>query len=286
VTIADWIERDLAHRIRAGARLPEPWSIVGIAAEYDVSATPVRRALAGLEEAGLVRRLDNGRFEPRRGRRRAGSAPERPESFVDVLSREVLMMGLRGESGFVREEALAERFGVGRTRLRRGLHRLAGGGLIEHVPRRGWRVRPFSHDDVRSFIDVRATLEVQALDLARGRLEPDVLERIVRGNGPGAVDREALDNSLHAYFVERSRNHYIAAFFETHGRYHMTLFDHATVDAAAVDEMAGQHVEILQHCLAGRWERAKAALEAHIHAQVPVLGAVVERLEASAHGAA
>lgn len=285
MTIADYIERDLRHRLETGTRVPEPLTLAGIAGAYGVSATPVRRAVERLVEGGAIERLPSGRLGlpagkggRRRGRRRRSAPPERPTDWEEVIGRHILERAIVGPTGPVHEEELCERFGVGRTVLRRVLGALSGGDLVHHVPRRGWSVSAFSKDDCLAFIDVRATLEVQALDLARGRLEPAVLERMIDGNGPDAVAAGDLDNDLHGYIVERAGNRYIASFFEVHGRDYQRLFDSAAVEARVVREMAASHVAILEHARRGRWARARSELREHIHAQGPVLGRMIDAL--------
>lgn len=301
MTLTDDITRDLTARLRCQSATPEQLTLSALAAEYGVSATPVRLALAQLIDSGLLERLANGRLLPKRRRGRArrklaptptpsgpptmrpatrGSATSRSGAtpLSETVEREVLRRSLRGAHEFLREEAFAERLGVGRTQLRRVLHALAGAGVVEHVERRGWRARPFQRDDMLAFLEVRATLEVQALDLAKVHMEDVDLVRFLHGNDAEAVAAGAIDNGMHAYFVNKADNHYLAAFFASHGRYYSRLFDFAAVDANRLEDMASQHSEVLEHVRRKRWARARAALRHHIHSQAPVLSAAIEQL--------
>lgn len=291
MTLTDDITRDLGQRIRTQRATPERLTLAALANEYGVSATPIRQALARLVDNGLVKRLANGRLSPgqrapkRRSRKpaptsrsAAGESASLPASLTETVEREVLRRSLRGDHEFLREQAFAESMGVGRTQLRRVLHTLAGAGVVEHVERRGWRARPFQHDDMLAFLEVRATLEVQALDLAKVRISDTDLARFLLGNNDDAIAGGAIDNDLHAYFVEKANNQYLAAFFASHGRYYARLFDFAAVDANRLEEMAGQHSEILEHIRAKHWARARTTLRHHIHSQAPVLSAAIDRL--------
>jgi DNA-binding GntR family transcriptional regulator len=282
-TITEYISRDLTTRVGAGT-LTGGLTLSGLSAHYRVSITPVRQAVRWLVAQGVLLKGGNGRVEVNPLRVGSGQpeavtpSPLDPPAWEGELTAELIRLSLRGAAVFLREEATAGRFGVGRTVLRQGFNRLAGQGLLEHVPRCGWRVRAFDEADMDAYLEVRETLELKALDLARGRLVRADLERMLLGNAEvllGEPDR--LDNDLHAYLVQKAGNAYIEDFFDRHGRYYTTLFDHAAPEASVVREMAGQHREILQALLAEDWPAARRALARHIRAQKPVVRALLQR---------
>ena len=283
--ISTYIEQDLEARIRGGASLPEKLTLGGIASSYGVSATPVRRAVDALIEKNLVLKHTNGRLEARRPKRDKSARPTpRLKAPKELLSNEVLehrvaealvRIGLSGSDGFIREEPMAERLGVGRTRVREVLTRLAGGGLLEHVPRRGWQVPAFRMGDMDAYIDVRETLEVKALELARPQIEASEIDRMLAGNKPKARRTSRIDNDLHGYFIACAQNRYIESFFEANGHFYRALFDYATLSSRAVAAMAKQHVEILESVKARRWAQAREALAHHIRAQKPVMESMI-----------
>lgn len=280
--ISEYVQRDLEFRIRSGADLPEKLTLSAIALLYGVSATPVRSALEQLVEQKLIIKQENGRLKlnaPGR-KRKTARPPARPIIWEDVLAREVILMSLRGEDGFVREEAMAESHGIGRTLVRRVFARLAGGGLLEHIPRRGWVVPSFHPEEMDAYLVVRESLEVKALELAKSNLDPVRIEDMRKGNSKRAVAAAAIDNHLHAYFIEQSCNRYIGSFFESHGRYYNALFDYAALGTEMLAEMAGQHIEILTHVTRGHWSRAQRALAHHIRSQKPVMEAMIATLTA------
>jgi DNA-binding GntR family transcriptional regulator len=277
-TITDYIQHDLKARLRTGAGLPEKLTLAAISQHYRVSLTPVRLAVQQLIAEHVLVKQANGRMEvnpetvkhlpvpdPR-------SLPERPADTADVeavLTGELIRMSLCGQAQHLREEATAERFGIGRTVLRQVLNRLAGKGLIEHLPRRGWRVRPFDEAEMRAYLQVRESLELKALELARPRLDPDELRRMRQGNRRGAAPR--LDNELHRYLIEKAGNRFIQEFFERHGIYYATLFDYAAPETNVVRSMARQHRTILKALLARDWRTARRALAHHIRSQRPIV---------------
>ncbi len=300
-TISEFIERDLADRIGSEAGVPAPLTITALSNHYGVSATPVREAVRKLVAAGVLVKQQNGRLRIEPGRAqphrtawnsttKSGSpapaslppqttspTPSPSSQLEETIAAEVISRSLRGESDYLREEATAARFGVGRTSIRQVLGRLAGRGLIDHVPRCGWRVRAFDEIDLDAYLEVREVLELKALDLARPHLVTDDLRRMLAGNS-AAGGPSALNNDLHHYLVEKAGNAYIRDFFERHGPYFTTLFDFAAPETHVVSEMAGQHRVILRALIDRDWPRARRELSRHIRAQRPIVKELMCRI--------
>jgi DNA-binding GntR family transcriptional regulator len=270
--MASYIREDLKARIHAGRGLPARLTLEELSRHYGVSVTPVRAAVGELIRDRFLRKHGNGRLavsahppKPARGAR----VPVDPER---LLATDALRRSLKGEAVYLREEAAAARTGIGRTVVRHVFGRLVAAGLLEHVPRKGWRVRPLRAEELDAYLDVRETLELKALDLARPRLAAADLRRMLAGHETG------LDNDLHRYLVEKARNRYIRDFFERHGAFFSTLFD--TAAAGVAREMAAQHRRILEALLRRDWEAAARALAHHIRCQRPVLRRMMQRLAA------
>ncbi len=275
-TLEQRIHQDLVHRIRSGN--PGSLTLEDLGSRYQSSTRPVRAALARLVEDGLLVKLANRRLEvapgtrPTRGWRSAPPAP--PRDHGEVIAADLVKASLRGEELFLREEPTAARYGIGRTVLRRLFLELAGKGLLEHVARRGWRVRPFRQADLDAFLEVREVLELKALDLAKDRLERTQLESMLAGN---AIDRHAggervrLDNRIHGYLIERSGNPYLRDFFARQGAYFALFFDWEAGDRGAAREACHQHRALLRALIARDWPAARARLTEHIRHTHPVL---------------
>jgi DNA-binding GntR family transcriptional regulator len=277
--LAGYIEEDLKACLSSGAELPCRLTLGSLAGHYRVSLTPVRVAIDRLIAEGMVRKRSNGRLEVARPPRRVGEPPRRPTAppatrdWDQVLVKEVMLSSLGREAVYLREEALARKHAVGRSVIRQSLGRLAGAGLIEHVPRCGWLVHPIREDDVQAYLEVREVLELKALDLARPHLVREELEAMLEGN-PQLAEGEPprLDNRLHQYLVAKSGNRYIQRFFRQYtASYYTAVFDYAAPEAHVVAEMALQHRQILEALIAKRWARAREVLAEHIRAQQPVL---------------
>jgi DNA-binding GntR family transcriptional regulator len=278
MTLSSYIQRDLKSHIGSGRDLPFALTLQGIAAHYGVSLTPVRVAIRALVAQHYLQKGSNGRLVVNPATVPDGpvgiavTKPSPPPDWREVIARDVMLSSLRGDAGYLREEATAGRYGVSRTVIRQVFNHLAGKGLLEHVPRAGWRVRRFDEADMCAYLELREVLEVKALALAQPHLARVDLESMLAGNPiPQAGRPVQLDNRIHAYLVEKAGNFYLRDFFERHGEYYMLLFEHAALEAKVVAEMAEQHRAILQALIDQDWDAARRALVRHIRAQRPVM---------------
>jgi DNA-binding GntR family transcriptional regulator len=160
-TITDFIAQDLKDRILANRPLPAKLTLTALAHHYRVSLTPVRLAINTLLEEKLLRKRDNGRIEvnsvsahrtERKPKTSEVQPPPTPMDWETALAQEVIVRSLTGNDDYLREEAMSQRFGIGRTVLRQVFNRLAGKGLLEHKPRCGWRIRTFNEEDMRAYL--------------------------------------------------------------------------------------------------------------------------------------
>jgi DNA-binding GntR family transcriptional regulator len=288
MSLADLVFEDLAARLESREPLPCKLTFSSLAKHYKVSVTPVRTAVKQLVDEGYLKVLGTGRLQisenppqPRKGRRLSPPAP--PPDYEALIRADLIQRSLLGDERYIREAAAAEKYGIGRTVLRPIFSRLAGQGLLEHVPRRGWRVPPFDKKDLCDFVEVREALELTALEEARSKLKKEDLQQFLDGNRPGGdMQMGALNNNLHSYWIKLSGNRYIIDFFERQTLYYRTLFDYAAPEAHVVDEMAAQHREILQALIEDRWRDAKIALVRHIRDQKPVVQQLMEKIQSSA----
>ena len=276
MNISQYIENDLIEKIRSGDQLPAKLTLATLAAQYDVSLTPIRAALENLIEAKFILKGDNGRLSinsrrksktPYKKSKADSGIPHR--NWDEIITEDIIRLGIRGEPAYLREESSAQRYGVGRTVIRQVFNRLAGANLIERVPRRGWRVHPFREKEMLDYIDIRETLELKALKLARKRLDPNKLKQFLVTNSPDAKGNPQLDNRLHQYWIEKSDNRYIQSFFAQFGIYYSYLFSYSTIATSLIEEKAAEHRKILNALLKKDWDAASSALLQHIRKQRP-----------------
>jgi DNA-binding GntR family transcriptional regulator len=274
MSIATFIKQDLLANMRSGEIDPDRLTLDALSKRYQVSATPVRAAVRELIEERYLKKRDNGRlairFETLAG---AASAPQEPTDWGKVIANDLVQLSLDGESVLLREESTAGKYGISRSSIRQIFHQLAGRGILRHLPRRGWQLRPFRQADLDDYIDMRITLELKALQLAWPRLVDEDLQGILKGNRLPASfgERPISDNRLHAYMIEKSQNAYIAEFFDRHGKYYDALFEWENLDRDAQVQEVRHHREILEALLRRDRAAAEHALVNHIRNNHPVL---------------
>lgn len=283
MSIATFIKDDLTARLRSPKEPSLQLTLGSLAEHYKVSLTPVRAAVAELIEEGLLEKGANHRLfsrQPPPSQKKKSAPPpklpEPPRDSYEIIAGDLVQLSLKGEPIYLREEATAEKYRISRSAIRNILHRLAGEGVLDHIPRRGWRLRPFRQDDLQEFIDIRAVMELKALDLARPNLDSDELEQILSLNAPStnSKDRIKVDESLHDYLISKARNKYIKDFFERQGRYHKLLFEWEDHDQEVAIETMRQHREILLALLDKNWSSARKLLSHHILKNHPILSQV------------
>ncbi len=283
MTLTAQIKDDLRFRVEAGGDLPTPLTLESIAKWYGVSFTPVRCAVAELIEDGFLKKGSNRRLVLQappvaNGRIKRKLPPHlpQPRDLSKVIANDLIKLSLKGEPVYLREEAMAEKYQVSRSAIRNIFHQLAGSGMLDHIPRRGWQLRPFRQEDMQSFLEVREVLELKALSLARPRLVDRELQALLNKNVVPTDESEPvkIDNSLHAYFIERANNSYIKDFFQRHGSYYEVLFEWEDQDRKTAIETVRQHQNILGALIKQNWAQARKALSYHIRQYHPILSNV------------
>ena len=276
------IKNEIGSRLERSEDLQIPLTVQGLSEHYGVSYTPVREAIGELIGVGLIRKKSNGRLEAIHPNKRSKKSKFRAEQEsekkpVENITKELVEISLAGEECFVREEATAKRHGLTRSTLRQILQRLAGEGLLEHVPRRGWRVKPFRQQDLQAFLQVREVMELKALELARTKLTSleakKKLRQIKASNkiSQNGKVRVSIDNSLHKFIIGLAGNPFIDDFFQRHGKYYSILFEWEGDDKEAGIQAVRQHHRIIEALLKEDWELAAKELSAHLHTNHPVL---------------
>lgn len=110
---------------------------------------------------------------------------------------------------WLRQERLAQEYGVSQMPVREALKELAAEGLVEHVPYRGVRVVEFSADDVADLYASRSFLEGMAARAAAEHIAPQELAEL---------------RELQAQMQQRLAPELLAEYRELNRRFHQLIF--------------------------------------------------------------
>jgi GntR family transcriptional regulator, vanillate catabolism transcriptional regulator len=162
------------------------------------------------------------------GGSRAGN---RALSVMDQI-RESILGGLVVTGERLNEVRLSRTLAVSRTPVRAALQALAGEGLLDYAPNRGFTVRTFPLDAVVDAYDIRASLE-------------GVVARFAAERGLSPEEQAVIERSLDAGDKLLERGSFEAGDLTTYrginGDFHDTLL------AAARNRMLGEMIRICHH---------------------------------------
>ena len=94
------------------------------------------------------------------------------------------------------EAQLGRELGLGKTPIREALVRLIHDRLVRNMPRHGYEVTPITLADVEDLFRLRRILEPAAMELAAGRIDPplrDRLQRLCRAASYAPGDPKSVD---------------------------------------------------------------------------------------------
>lgn len=275
MTWTEYIRDDLRQKIASGKDVPDRLTINFLSEHYEVSPTPVRLAINELVDEAYLIRKSNGRIELNPNKMGSGKGrpprklPKPPEDYYTRIADDLVERSFKGQKLELEPAAVAEDYGISQTMVRQIFNRLAGIGLLKHLPRRGWELVPFDRKLLDDFLQVREALELLALELAMPRMDRAELQRIYDNNYfDEETDSLRHDNSLHDYIIRCCDNHFVSNFMERYGQYYHILLNWETQDPEsrrAVIKATQEHRYILEAILAGDLAESKRRLSLHIH---------------------
>ena len=99
----------------------------------------------------------------------------------DLVVEELRRAILKGEfdpGEWLRQDSLAERFGISHIPVREALTRLEAEGLVERTPHRGARIVTYNSNVVQEYYALRGLLEPYAVELAYARISAADLDEL------------------------------------------------------------------------------------------------------------
>ncbi|RIK79857.1 MAG: hypothetical protein DCC68_12080 [Planctomycetota bacterium] len=209
---AQLASRSLAVGDRISAR--------AVAESLSVSRTTVNKAIERLIDAGYVK-PDESRHPvvaalPTKLKVIAEPSFEfsnQTETTYEMLLDRILR-GKFQPGEVVKERPVAQELGVNPATVRRAAEWLRSDGLLERIPRRGWRVSMLGARDLKDVYQIRLMLEPLAVesavqritDAALDQLESDTQRLMALGEHASVFDRRQADYRFHQVLCEASGN--------------------------------------------------------------------------------
>ncbi|WJR76756.1 GntR family transcriptional regulator [Bradyrhizobium sp. NP1] len=223
-----------------------------------------------------------------------------------IRIRELIVSGEMPPGTHLQEIPLAERLGISRTPVRSALNTLAQEGLLVPGPKRGYKTRSFSIEELIDAYAVRATLEALACGILAQRGADDVTRDVLQeclDCGDRALaqghfaqkDQESwvdMNERLHSTIYKATGNEMLISFVEVAQRLPLTSsrnvhwyrFDDRNYFLAK--QAHSHHHVIVSAILERNSGRAEAAMREHIRFSSDLLSEYYQQMVASSKDAA
>lgn len=200
------------------------------------------------------------------------SLPQTLSYFILNKLRWRIITGDLAPGQALREQELEADYGSSRGPVRESLRLLLRNGLVEHLPRRGFRVRKETREDIRNLYQLRATLEGMVIAALTG-LDIDPLCEALRGRC-AIMESYYKVNDIEGYFRENSTYHQCIIDYTGNRPIAQVLYYVNEIslpirykllkEAFPTHRSLDYHEEILHQLKAGNIPEAKRLTEEHI----------------------
>ena len=172
----------------------------------------------------------------------------------------------------ISDNEVARELGISRTPVREALVRLAGHGLVEELPNRGFKVRVLTIHQIEDLYVMREALEVLAVRLAIPNLDSDkkhILGQLLKSyvpivNTQDFVKHIQLDHKFHYQIVSYSNNAFLTQTFRSLQDQIRIVRHYEHLRSASYQKVYNDHQKIFDFMVRGETARAKSAMSRHI----------------------
>lgn len=212
------------------------------------------------------------------------SAQKKPSLKAEIAAvlRSQILEGALQPGERVIEPELAQRFGASKTPVREALQLLVAEGLVEVLPKKGYRIRGMELTDLGEVLELRTLLESRAAARCARWADPEQVEDLTRrweaqrdALGLEPLERTLRARDFHAGIAQASGSHRMSVILE--GLHHEMVRAHhvlAQLRWHLSEEIElREHREILAAITAADPERAEAAMRTHMDSIRESLGA-------------
>lgn len=186
----------------------------------------------------------------------------------------------------LREDALREELGIGRTPIREALQRLEREHFVTVVPRQGIFVTGIDVDELAMLFETRMILEPYAARLAAVRGQPgqwDSMEAALARTSDATDGNEllAIDRQCHELMWQAAGNRFLLDTLDMLYAQSDRLWHQYLSDVAEPEHAVEEHVAILDALRAGDADHAAKLVDEHVAAfDAEIRAAVTARLTA------
>jgi len=191
-----------------------------------------------------------------------------PAAVRDSL-RNAILNGELVQGSQLRQDQLAEQFGISRIPVREALRQLESEGLVRIEPNRGAIVTSLSLADVLEMLDIRIALECHALRLAIPEMVEDdfALAQQILQSYEGESDPDSwaqMNGRFHWTLYAPCQKPRLLSMIQANCE-HVNRFVRTQVSRATGKERPQkEHYQLLDLCRQGKSDAAVALLTAHI----------------------
>lgn len=131
-------------------------------------------------------------------------------ALKDQVYKSILKEILDGKfsvDSIINEKELSEQFAVSKTPVREALVRLCSEGILENLPRYGYRLIPVTQNEIQEIIEYRKFIEVEALGLSFALITPSEIEKL-RELDELAREADLSRDDIHQAWEKNERFHW------------------------------------------------------------------------------
>ena len=212
------------------------------------------------------------------------SATNLPGSFAtvprgnirEIVVQRILGAVIRGEFPIGHRmviQHLAEQFGVSATPVREALVELASIGIVENLPNRGAVMREFGVAQIREIYQLRRILEVEAVRMACGNIEPRLLSDLAHEfagikketrDSKWSQKTVALDIRLHSLIAENCGSVRLQDELRQYNTLVQAIREVVDNERQAQEIALTDHAEIISALQSNDCDKAAEKMEQHI----------------------
>ena len=206
--------------------------------------------------------------------RTAAASPAAPVTLIrdgvhERMREEILSCVLKPGS-LVQENDLAERYGVSKSPVRDAFLRLEQQGLVEVLPRKGYRIKPISVADAAEMYEMRLLYERACIARAVEQASEATLGALdafrASGGTPDLASWIAYNRAFHVAVARAGGNARLAraagGIIEEFDR--LTYMSIARFDIGGLAALVAEHVELIDALQARDKRRAHAVARQHV----------------------